>query len=80
VLFDRREFFLDHVNFPWFKGAAVKDVLDLTSPRKGHLYWPTLDIDLHIDSLVVPESYPLVAKSPSGRYEKPRVGSKRKAG
>jgi hypothetical protein len=27
----------------------------------GHLHWPELDVDLHVDSIIHPERYPLVA-------------------
>lgn len=61
VLVQGHEYFLDHKNYPWFKSAAVKDVLCVENPRTGHLRWPNLDIDLHIDSLESPEHFPLIA-------------------
>ena len=61
VLVEDREYFLNHKQYPWFKGASVEEVLDVESPRTGHLRWPLLDIDLHIDSLQHPERYPLTA-------------------
>ena len=39
VLVSGNEYFLDHKKFPWFKGAAVEDVLNVESPRTGHLRW-----------------------------------------
>lgn len=62
VLVSGQEYFLDHKRFPWFKDAAVQDVLNVESPRAGHLRWPALDVDLHIESLTSPEHFPLVAK------------------
>ena len=61
VLASGKEYFLDHKKYPWFRRAAVEDVLDIEVPREGHLRWPSLDIDLHIDCLEHPERYPLVA-------------------
>jgi Protein of unknown function (DUF2442) len=61
VLVEDQEYFLNHKQYPWFKGASVEEVLDVESPRAGHLRWPLLDIDLHIDSLKNPERYPLTA-------------------
>lgn|GEM_PF-978488 len=61
VLIKAKEYFLDHKRYPWFKDACVADVLDVESPRPGHLRWPALDVDLHIDSLENPERYPLLA-------------------
>jgi hypothetical protein len=63
VLTNSKEYFLDHKRFPWFKGAAVEEVLEVESPRDGHLRWPSLDVDLHIDSLDYPERYPLIASA-----------------
>ena len=61
VLVRGREYFLDHKNYPWFKGASVEDVLCVENPRAGHLRWPNLDIDLHVDSLDSPDHFPLIA-------------------
>ena len=62
VLVSGHEYFLEHKKFPWFKGAAVEDVLNVESPRVGHLRWPALDVDLHIESMASPEQFPLVAR------------------
>ena len=56
----RREYMLDYRHFPWFRAPAIEDV-ERVEMRYGHLYWPTLDVDLHIDSLDEPERFPLVA-------------------
>jgi len=63
VLASGHEYFLDHRNFPWFKGAAVEDVLNVESPRAGYLRWPALDVDLHLESIDSPEQFPLVART-----------------
>ncbi len=76
VLAENREYFLNHKEYPWFKGASVEDVLQVESPRIGHLRWPSLDVDLHIDSLENPEQYPLTAAAVSHNK---RVVRKRKA-
>jgi len=33
VLIQNKEYFLNHKQYPWFKGASVEDVLDVESPR-----------------------------------------------
>ncbi len=63
VLVSGHEYFLDHKKFPWFRGASVEDVLNVESPRAGHLRWPALDVDLHLDSISSPEAFPLVART-----------------
>ena len=65
------ELFAAFDNFPWFRKASIGDILEVTSPHPGHLYWPKLDIDLAIESLVSPEKFPLVAK-----LRKPKKTSK----
>ncbi|MDP2857325.1 MAG: DUF2442 domain-containing protein [Bacillota bacterium] len=62
LLLDDRERFLPFESFPWFRDAPVKDVLVVERPLPHHLYWPELDVDLHVDSIEAPERYPLVAK------------------
>jgi hypothetical protein len=46
----------------WFKDAAVGKILNVELPSEQHLYWPELDIDLEIDSILHPERYPLVSR------------------
>ena len=67
------EYFASFVDFPWFKNAIVADVYDITEPHPGHLYWPSLDVDLHVDSLVNPPSFPLVAKKTRTKTSKRRI-------
>ena len=57
-----KEFFLPFKEFPWFKDAKISAVYNVTLQHKSHLYWPDLDVDLHIDSLASPRNYPLFAK------------------
>lgn len=37
-------------------------LLHVELPSKHHLYWPDLDIDLEIDSIVHPDRFPLVRR------------------
>lgn len=56
------EAFLSLANFPWFREASVGGVLHVERPEPNHLYWPELDIDLEVDSILHPERYPLIAR------------------
>ena len=60
-----REFFLAFSEYPWFESAPLKDVLHVELPQPDHLWWPELDVDLHVDSLEHPERYPLRAAVPA---------------
>ncbi len=63
VLVRDKEHFLPHENFPWFRKAKVEDILNVELLHGVHLHWPTLDIDLSLDSLENPGKYPLVAEA-----------------
>ena len=61
--------------FPWFADATIRQIVDVTRPAKHHLHWPSLDVDLAVDSLEAPEEYPMVSQlTPSkvGRVAEPR--------
>lgn len=62
LLLDETEHFLAFEHFPWFRDASVRAVLRVERPQAHHLYWPELDVDLHVDSLAHPENYPLVSR------------------
>ena len=67
LLCDERERFLAFDLFPWFRQAAIGDLLHVEVVRPGHLRWPALDVDLDVDSIDRPQDYPLVSK---GRGER----------
>ena len=49
--------------FPWFKKATIEQLSDVERPTEDHLYWPQLDVDLSVQSIRNPGSFPLVSKS-----------------
>ena len=62
LIVDKVEYFAPFDEYPWFHTAQARAIFNVEVPHKGHLRWPDLDVDLHIDSLVSPHAYPLVAK------------------
>jgi hypothetical protein len=69
-----REVFLAYDAFPWFKAAPVGDVLKVERVTPDHLYWPALDVDLHVESIDHPERYSLVSDvRPPKRMQPPRT-------
>ncbi len=62
LLVEDREFFLSFSDFPWFRDAPVAQVLEVKRPSSDHLYWPSLDIDLSMESIEHPERFPLIAR------------------
>jgi hypothetical protein len=63
LLLNEKESFLSFENFPWFKDAQVSAVLNVQRVNAHHLYWPALDVDLAVESIEHPESFPLISKS-----------------
>lgn len=62
LLLDNEELFVPYAEFPWFKKATLEQVLEVHRPSANHLYWPSLDLDLSLESIRHPEMFPLVAK------------------
>ena len=56
---DGKELFMDYDNFPWFKDASVRKILNVQEPSPGHFYWPDLDVDLSMEIIEHPERFPL---------------------
>ena len=55
-----KEYFLPYEDYPWFKDATIADILNVEMLHESHLHWPSLDVDLAMDSLDDPDRYPLV--------------------
>jgi hypothetical protein len=64
LLLDGEELVVPFSDFPWFKSATIEQLYDVERPTENHLYWPALDVDLSVESIRTPESFPLIAKSP----------------
>ena len=62
LLLDGQELFLPFEQFPWFRAASIEALTTVERPSPQHLYWPTLDIDLAVESITHPERYPLVSR------------------
>jgi hypothetical protein len=62
LLLGGREFFLPFEQFPWFRRASIEALTTIERPSPHHLFWPVLDVDLAVESIVHPERYPLVSR------------------
>lgn len=74
LLIDDTERFLSFDEFPWFRDATIGQLTRVELPSPQHLYWPELDIDLAVESLVHPERFPLVS---SAGQKKPHSSDER---
>ena len=64
ICIGEREVYASFRDFPWFERASMRELTTVELPSPHHLYWPELDIDLHVDSLDHPDRYPLVSRGP----------------
>ena len=53
LLAGEEEIFLSYEDFPWFKDVSVREILNVQEPTPGHFYWPDLDVDLGVETIVV---------------------------
>ena len=60
IIVGEREHILPFADFPWFRTATLDQILRVELLHENHLQWPELDVDLCLDSIEHPESYPLV--------------------
>lgn len=56
---ENQEFFMSYEDFPWFKEATIREILNVEQPSLGHFYWSDLDVDLSIKMIQNPQHYPL---------------------
>ena len=62
LLVGDEKLFLPFEHFPWFRSATIDQISRVEWPTADHLYWPLLDIDLSVQSIRDPASFPLVAR------------------
>ena len=62
LLAEDEELFLSYADFPWFKEATIAQIINVQRPSADHLYWPSLDIDLSVESVRDPSKFPLISK------------------
>lgn len=63
LLLADEELFLPFTEFPWFRSATIAQLCEIEWPAENHLFWPSLDIDLAVESIRNPSAFPLVASS-----------------
>ena len=63
LLAEDEELFLSYEDFPWFKEATIAQITNVQRPSADHLYWPSLDIDLSVESVRDPSKFPLISKA-----------------
>lgn len=59
IFVNGQEFYMPFEDFPWFLKATIEQIYNLQFFHGKHLHWPSLDIDIDLESLKYPEMYPL---------------------
>jgi hypothetical protein len=62
LLIASEELFVPFVSFPWFRDATIAQITNVEMPSVRHLYWPSLDVDLSVESIRKPKAFPLVSQ------------------
>ena len=63
ILLGDEELLVPFDHFPWFKKATVEQISDVNWPTPDHLHWPSLDIDLSVQSIRQPQDFPLTSQA-----------------
>ena len=63
ILLGDEELLVPFEHFPWFKNATVEQISDVNWPTPDHLHWPSLDIDLSVQSIRQPQDFPLTSQA-----------------
>jgi Protein of unknown function (DUF2442) len=63
LLLGAEQLFVSFSEFPWFRDATIGQISNLQLQSANHLYWPSLDIDLSVDSIRSPNAFPLVSRA-----------------
>ena len=62
LLLGDEELLLPFEKFPRFKKATIEQLEQVEWPTPDHVYWPQLDVDISVESIRVPEAFPLLSK------------------
>ena len=62
LLLGNEELLMPFEKFPWFKDATIAQLSTVKWPTPDHLYWPSLDVDLSVESIRSPEAFPLLSR------------------
>lgn len=79
LLIEEKERFVPFADFPWFKEARIRELVNVELQSPNHLYWPDLDIDLAVDSIDHPERYPRVSRLRANTTLQPASRARRKS-
>src|SRR5436190_17454170 len=79
LLIADKERFLPFSDFPWFREARIRELMNVELQSPNHLYWPDLDVDLSVESIDHPKRFPLVSRGRSNTTLQPPSRATRKS-
>ena len=79
LLIADKEHFLPFADFPWFREARIRELVNVELQSPNHLYWPDLDVDLSVESIDHPERFPLVSRVRSNTTFQPTSRAQRRS-
>ena len=63
LLLSDEELLVPFDQFPWFRKGTIEQISEVQWPSPDHLYWPSLDVDLSVESIRNSAAFPLVSSS-----------------
>lgn len=79
LLVAERELFVPFDEFPWFRDAPVGQIVKVELQGPNHLHWPGLDVDLAVESIERPETFPLLSRARGPSQKRGRSRATRRA-
>jgi hypothetical protein len=62
VLIENNEYFIPFTDYPGFKNASLNQVFKVRFYPPTQLHWEDIDVDIELQALMKPESFPLIYK------------------
>ena len=62
VLVEDKEYFVPFSDYPGFKQSSVNQILNIRFLPPSQLHWNEIDMDIELQELAQPESFPLIFK------------------
>ena len=63
ILVDDKEYFIPFSDYPVFREASISKILNVGFYPPYQLHWKEIDIDIELQALNQPESFPLIYRT-----------------
>jgi hypothetical protein len=60
IIVNDREFFVPFADYPGFCDATMTQIYAVEHVAPDQLHWPALDVDIDLNALAHPETFPLI--------------------